>query len=82
MRRTIETSAERKKEAVRYITERIDKLNYQIKQCDYTEDVDGNPIYQPDAYYEEKCGYLVRRKEWETILRIVSSKLPTYYWDD
>ena len=55
---TIQTEQERNAEAIRYTQERIRELRTMIRECDYTEDVDGNPVY------ENTLQYAVLKEEW------------------
>ncbi len=51
---TITTEQERTAAAIRYAEEQIRDLQSAVRLCDYAEDIDGNLVYEPGSYPEEK----------------------------
>ena len=76
---TIYTEQERKAEAVRYVGERINNLRSAIHLCDYYEDIDGNLVYEPGSYPQEKRELQASLREWETLYMLLTGGLPIYF---
>ena len=72
----ITTESERSQAAIRFVQERIDNLRAEIRQCNYSEDVDGNPMWAPGDYSEEKQLLTAALREWERMLTLLQGGLP------
>ena len=70
---TIENEASRKEAAIQYVEDQIQDLKRCIGECDYIEDVNGNLIYEPGSYAEEKREYNHQLIRWECILKILKA---------
>ena len=72
----ITTEQERLQASEAYAQERIRDLRAAISQCDYSEDVNGYPVWDPGCYPEEKREYTARLREWEKMLGLLTGNLP------
>ena len=52
-----------------------------MSQCDWSEDVDGNPVYEPGCYALEKRELSAYLREWEKMLSLLTGDLPFSFYD-
>ena len=78
---TIRTEQEQNAEAIRYTQERIRELRRMIRECDYSEDVDGNLVYDPGNYGPERRELAASLREWERLLSLLTESLPCSFID-
>ena len=73
---TVKTEAERKPAAIAFVKGQIEELDRNISECDYVEDVNGNLIYEPGSYPDEKRQYQHTRRQWEIMLDLLTNEAP------
>lgn len=64
--------------AIKYAQKQIEDLDRKISECDYYEDVNGNFVYAPGSYAEEKRQYVNDRECWENILTVLKEHYVPY----
>ena len=77
----IRTEQERKQEAICFAQKQIFELRAAVSQCDWSEDVDGNPVYEPGCYALEKRELSAHLREWEKMLSLLTEELPFSFCD-
>ena len=77
----ITTEQERTAAAIRYAEEQIRDLQSAVRLCDYAEDVDGNLVYEPGSYPEEKRELSAQLRDWEKLLSLLTGNLPFGFID-
>ena len=77
----ITTEQERLEAAKAYAQERIRDLRAAMNLCDYAEDINGNLVYEPGSYPDEKRELSERLWEWEKMLTLLSGALPFSFMD-
>lgn len=73
---SVKTESERLNEAVMFVKAKLEDIDRSIKECDYYEDVNGNLVYAPGSYAEEKREYQKERDNWDIMLNILTRKAP------
>ena len=68
----IKTNADRIPEAVRFIDKKLEEIGQYLHGLDYSEDVNGNLIYTPGFYSEERQPYEDEKTHLEIIRRILT----------
>ena len=77
----INSEEERKSEAISYVQERIYYYTADLGRLDWSEDVDGNWVYEPGNYSEERRTLSASLREWEKMLSILQKEIP-FHIDD
>lgn len=72
----VKTEADRLPAAVVFAKDQIDDLNREIYECDYIEDVNGDRVYAPGSYAEEKRDLEHEKRRWEIMISLLTSKPP------
>ena len=76
MKITIRTEADRQREAIAFAQRQIAEYNRRIEEYNYSEDVNGNPVYTPWAYSEEKQECVEAKREWAFLLKLLTEQAP------
>jgi len=77
----IDTEEKRLPAAIAFVKERIEDLDREIRSCDYYEDPNGELVYQPNCYAEEKRQLQSERDGWQTMLNVLTIKPPAVVVD-
>ena len=72
----VKTENERKPAAIAFVKSQIEDLDRNIKDCDYVEDVNGNLVYMPNSYPEERREYQHEKRQWEIMLDLLTNEPP------
>ena len=72
----VKNEEQRLPEAIKYCKNVIEEFDRQIRQCDYSEDIDGHLVYEPGAYAYEKDELCAEKRKWEVLLDLLTMKPP------
>ena len=73
---TVKTETDRKQEAIKFVKGQIEELDRNIGECDYVEDVNGNLVFMPGSYPDEKREYQHEKRQWEIMLNLLTYEPP------
>ena len=73
---SVKNEAERIPTAIDFAKKQICELQRRISECDYDEDINGNLVYAPGGYTEERAEYEDQLRQWEIMLRLLTYKTP------
>lgn len=66
--------------ALQYIADQIKEIDRMLFEYDYYEDPDGNMVYSPFDYLDEKCELKNQRAILQMIQDMLTEKTPRTYW--
>ena len=73
---TVKDEAERAREAIKFCEKKLEELDRNISECDYTEDINGKLVYTPNSYPEERREYQHEKRQWEIMLNLLTYDPP------
>ena len=77
----IMAESDRIPEAVRCIDKRIESIEMDLNSLDYSEDINGDLIYTPGGYSEERRMFEYELNHLQTIRKILTGNIPTIIHD-
>ena len=72
----ITSETERQEAVIRFVKEQISELEKCIMECDYSENVNGELVYEPGCYPEEKRQYQQEKRRWDILLDMLTGEAP------
>lgn len=73
---SVKNESERIPTAIEFTKKQIYELKRQISECDYDEDIDGNRVYAPGGYTEERAEFEDQLRQWEVMLQLLTDRTP------
>ncbi len=73
---SVRTEEERKEKIIKYTQHQLEELERRISECDYIEDIDGNLVYIPDSYPDERRECESAKMKWEVLLSLLTYEPP------
>ena len=72
----VKSESQRIAVAIDFVKTSIEELNREIRECDYEEDPEGNMIFSPNCYFEEKQMYLAVKRKLEIVSELLTREIP------